>query len=186
MTAGIRTCHLRNHPPRLRSRTCHRCSRCTCQNRCSCAAGTSVNCRGSPLNPVHADKRERIMSHNNAYININLQYANVRRRTHLRRLAIGSLALSVFGPFWSVIVGVVAVRAGAAGGRVVLRREQRKNKRSGKHESEFLMSLSTLHHKLIFCCNEQVNSQLTFCLSRLLLLDLLFSLVFLYLFLECL
>lgn len=46
--------------------------------------------------------------------------------SHLRgltiRVADWPLALPVFGPFWSVVVRVITVRAGAAGGGVVLRR----------------------------------------------------------------
>lgn len=84
--------------------------------------------RGFPLNPVHAVRK--------------IQGANCHKvsplwifsisvpwcRTYLRGLAIwltaGTLILPVFGPFWSIIVRVVAVGAGAAGRGVVLRRER--------------------------------------------------------------
>jgi len=127
LTVGTRTCHLRNPPPLHYSRTCHHCSRCICQNHCSCAAGISVSCHGRPLNPVHAGESKRDMSHNKAFMKCKRQHAK-RWQTHLRGLAIRSLALAVFGSFWSVVVRVITVRAGAAGGGVVLRRGSK-----GKH-----------------------------------------------------
>lgn len=126
------TCRIRSRPPLHHSRTCRRCSRrCICQNRCSSAATTFWSCHGFSSSAVGQTKKKEKCR---PAITLTFSWVEQRRKTHLRgldvRLTTITLTLPVYGPFGSVVVGVVAVRTGAAGGGMMLRMDKR-NKQYG-------------------------------------------------------